>query len=245
MKLVSVKNSVTRSKGRDDARFYLPRKFNSEKYGTIKWCKLLKMADIPSSTITAKRFPDKLFSIINLEDVDEMEGEIARFHQIKGAAVKGGKRLLQSDDVIFARIEPSIFNRKYAIVPPELDGCLASTEFLIARPRRGVNSVYLHWALRGPWISEQLDPGILTGSTGRRRLSPSDFSKLLIPEASEEEQMSFSIDISTSRKTRKEYLDAADNVISEADEKVIKSLYEATPYEGIESFDTNQMNLLP
>lgn len=230
MRYITVKNSQTTQSGRDDARFYLPRSFNKEKYGSLKWCKISDLADTPASSITASRFPDKLFNIFNLEDVDEIEGEIIRIHQIKGKDVKGGKRLLFPNDVIFARIEPSIFNKKYAIVPNDVTECLASTEFLIARPKKGVSSFYLHWALRGHWIAEQLDPGILTGSTGRRRLSPEDFKDLLIPEASSDEQIEFGQNIVKYRALRREYLEKADNMLIELDEKIISDLFESKSF---------------
>lgn len=226
MRYVKVKNSDTINSGRDDSRFYLPRNFNKKKYGNLRWCKLEEIADISSSSLTASRFPNKVFNYFDLQDVDEVEGEITKFRQIKGRDIKGGKRLLQSNDVIFARIEPSIFNRKYAVVPEEIKECLTSTEFLVARPKDGSCSFYIHWALRGPWIAEQLDPGILTGSTGRRRLSKEDFKELLIPKSSIKDQLVFGDLILKKRAERRVLLERADQAITDLDEEIMKYLFE-------------------
>jgi type I restriction enzyme S subunit len=230
MRNVKVLNSDTVLAKRDDPRFYLPRNFNVEKYGTIKWCELGKMAKVPSSTLNPSKFPNKIFNYIDLADIDEVEGTIVRFQQKKGSEIKGGKRLILGGDVIFARIEPSIFNRKYAYLKSEDIECLGSTELLVARPKQGVSSVYLHWALRNEWVAEQLNPGILTGSTGRRRLKREDFESILIPELSKDEQQEIEEVILTSRAERQKYLELSDKVITDADTKVIKKLYKSKAF---------------
>lgn len=240
MRSITIKSSQAKLFKRDDPRFYLPREFNRDKYGTIKWCKLSKLANIhnANSTVTPSRFPDKEFNYIDLADIDEIEGEIVQVHKRVGAGIKGGKRLIYPGDVIFARIEPSIFNRKYAHYNPEIPSdsedseeammdqhmCIGSTELFVARPKEGVSGVYLHWALRGEWVAEQLNPGILTGSTGRRRLSKDDFADLLIPELSKNEQQEIETMILAGRSKRNEYLSLADSVITESDLKVLKRL---------------------
>lgn len=231
MRVASIPNSQTLSTKRDDPRFYLPRKFNREKYGQIKWCPVSKMAYIPSSTITPSRSPEKIFNYVDLAEVEEIEGEIVSIRQKKGKDISGAKVLFKSGDVIFARIEPSIFNRKYALVPADLGEAVGSTEFYIARPKQGVSSLYLHWALRGEWIAEQLNPGILRGSTGRRRLSREDFSKLLIPDVSSEEQQGIAEFILRSRARRRRLLELADAIISKADNSITEILYKAQAYE--------------
>lgn len=235
MRLATILNSQAIAAKRDDPRFYLPRKFNREKYGHIKWCHLSKMAHIPSSTITPSRYPDKIFNYVDLADVEEKEGEVTNVHQRKGKDITGGKVLFKSGDVIFARIEPSIFNRKYALVQAEIEEGVGSTEFYIARPKSGVSAVYLHWALRGDWVAEQLNPGILRGSTGRRRLSREDFSQLLIPDVSKEEQEEIEKLILHSRARRRRLLELADIVITKTDNIITEILYEASPYEDLEN----------
>ncbi|MEY8749667.1 hypothetical protein [Alkalicoccobacillus gibsonii] len=259
MRYAVVKNSTTKSSKRDDPRFYLPRKFNKKKYGEIKWCPLSKMADTPSSTINPSKEPNKIYKYIDLADIDEVEGEIIQYHERKGSDIKGNKRLILSGDLVFARIEPSIFNRKYAYFISDIknktesikenylfdnDICIGSTELFVARPKTDVSTVYLHWALRGEWISEQLNPGLLTGSTGRRRLSKDDFSNLLIPDISVETQKELEKMILDSRAKRSDYLNKADTIITETDAEIHKRLYykEPQPKES-EKLSNNQITL--
>lgn len=246
MRSITIKNSQAKLFKRDDPRFYLPREFNKDKYGTIKWCTLSKLADIDNSnsTLTPSRYPEKEFNYIDLADIDEVEGEIVQVHKKKGSEIKGGKRPIYPGDVVFARIEPSIFNRKYAYynpeIPEDVEGneetiieeymCIGSTELFVARPKKGVSGVYLHWALRGEWVSEQLNPGILTGSTGRRRLSKNDFANLVIPELSQAEQLEIEMMILTGRSKRNEYLNLAEVAITELDLKILKRLTVTEPF---------------
>lgn len=255
MRSITITNSQAKLFKRDDPRFYLPREFNKDKYGTIKWCTLSKLADInnSNSTVTPSRYPEREFNYIDLADIDEVEGEILQIHNKKGSEIKGGKRPIFPGDIVFARIEPSIFNRKYAHynpeIPEDLEGdeadiinkymCIGSTELFVARPKKGVSSIYLHWALRGEWISEQLNPGILTGSTGRRRLSKNDFANLLIPELSQAEQMEIEMMILAGRSKRNEYLTLAEAAITEADLKILKKLTVTSPF--VESTDNIQI----
>lgn len=243
MRSITVKNSETLTAKRDDARVFLPRAFSPEKYGHVSWSPLSKFAVTSSSTLTASRKPDDVFNYFDLKDVDGVEGEIVSIHQVKGENIKGGKRLVRGGDIIFARIEPSIFNRKYAIVPSGIGACLTSTEFFVARPKYGVNSLYLHWALRGQWVAEQLSPGILTGSTGRRRLKIDDFQNLLIPDVSVEIQAEIGTQVANARSRRKELLSMADNVIQETDNNMLLFLYDAKSYSDPDEFE--KVALLP
>lgn len=251
MRYIAIKNSQAKLSKRDDPRFYLPREFNKEKYGSIQWCPLSNLAVIhdANSTITPSREPDREFNYIDLADIDEIEGEIVQIHKKKGSEIKGGKRPILPGDVVFARIEPSIFNRKYAHYNPEIPEkleedeenadnsgvedqyiCIGSTELFVARPKKGVSSIYLHWALRGDWVAEQLSPGILTGSTGRRRLSKDDFAALLIPDLSSEEQIEIESMILSGRSKRNEYLTLADAAITESEIKILNRLTQTSPY---------------
>lgn len=241
MNHVTVKNSETLIKKRDDPRVYLPTKFNASKYGAITWCKLSKMADTPPSTVTPSRNPEKWYNYIDLADIEEVEGKITQVHKKQGKDINGGKVLMKNNDVIFARIEPSIFNRKYAIVPVEIDECVGSTEIYIARPKKGVSSIYLHWALRGEWIADQLNPGILRGSTGRRRLKREDFADLLIPDISIEDQKKIEAIINTGNQEKSKLLMRVENVMAKAQQEAIDLLSICDLFTEIEEDETEEV----
>ncbi|CAG1770302.1 hypothetical protein BAC3_00946 [uncultured bacterium] len=164
--------------GRDAPGFFL--------YGLVdgvaeikSWRKLEEIADIVRLSILPSRYPTYEFYHIGVPDVDAEHGEVGNVDRLLGGQIKGARIVIKGGDVIFARIEPSIYNRKTAIVP-NLGVCLGSTEFLVARPKQGMSSEYILWVLRNQWVAQQV-LGKMTGSTGRRRFEESDFAKLLIP----------------------------------------------------------------
>jgi hypothetical protein len=164
--------------GRDAPGFFLYGLQDTE--ASIKsWKTLDEMADIVHRSFNASRYPDHKFYHIGVPDVDAERGEVANIDRLPGKKIKGGKTIFRGGDIIFARIEPSIYNKKTAIVP-DVGDCLGSTELLAARPKEGTNVHYLLWALRSEWVAQQI-LGKMTGSTGRRRFEDVDFAKLLIP----------------------------------------------------------------
>lgn len=101
--------------------------------------------------------------------------------------IKGGKIKFKGGDIIFARIEPSIYNRKTALVPKSYDEVLGSTELYVVRTKKEYDNGYLLWALRSKLTQNQI-LGKMTGSTGRRRLPHTDFGNLMIPFVKREKQ---------------------------------------------------------
>ena len=164
--------------GRDAPGFFLYG-LSEEKEKISQWKDLEEIADVVRNTFLASKFPEQEFYLIELNDVDAVKGEVNNIQKVIGKNVKGGKVIFRSGDVIFARIEPSIYNKKTALVP-DVGECIGSTEFLVARPKDGTDTHFLLWILRSKWVEQQI-LGKMTGSTGRRRFEDSDFAKLKIP----------------------------------------------------------------
>jgi restriction endonuclease S subunit len=93
-----------------------------------------------------------------------------------------GRNIIKKGDILFARIEPSIFNKKYILVD-DLKGynyAFTSTEFYIVKARENVNLEFLFYMFYTTPVYNQVI-GKTTGSTGRRRLDKGVFETLLIP----------------------------------------------------------------
>ena len=106
-------------------------------------------------------------------------------------AVHVGKRWLQyteerndrngararAGDVLFARITPCLENGKVAQVQPELDRCGGSTEFIVLRGTEKCTSDFLYF-----WCTLKANRDkaaeLMTGTTGRQRLSWQDLGSL-------------------------------------------------------------------
>lgn len=94
-----------------------------------------------------------------------------------------GRSVVKSGDILFARIEPSIFNKKYVFAEDLKDHEYAytSTEFYVVTPDHNVVDPYYIYAMFFcAFVFNQVQ-GKTTGSSGRRRLPPDSFRDLQIP----------------------------------------------------------------
>lgn len=101
-----------------------------------------------------------------------------------------GRSIVRPGDVLFARIEPSIFNKKYVLVDDLLghEYAYTSTEFYVVTPISGVTiAEYVHAMFFSSFVYLQ-SRGMTTGSSGRRRLDVEQFRALKFPLAAIAEQ---------------------------------------------------------
>jgi hypothetical protein len=224
MKSTLVVSKLMIQERRDDARFFLPREFSVEDYPSVKWCQLTKLATVPKRNFTANKPPnrEKIFNLINVADVDEKEGTIKEVHSIKGSEVRGTKSLAKAGELIFARIEPSIYNKKSAIVPNNISELICSTELIVLSPKRGVDPAFLLWILRSDWFASQVTENLMRGSTGRRRLSYTDLLRLYVPDIPSEVQWKVAEMVAMAHHEREKKLIEADDVLRRLDKDVKK-----------------------
>lgn len=123
---------------------------------------------------------ETLVPYVGLPECDQTEvREVAMrpYREVKGRSV------IRPGDILFARIEPSIFNKKYVLVD-DLKGheyAYTSTEFYVVSHRPGVSvTEYIYSMLFCSFVYAQ-SQGKTTGSSGRRRLDPDHFRSLKIP----------------------------------------------------------------
>lgn len=112
---------------------------------------------------------------IAMEAVDEWKREITRYDN-KGS--RGGVRA-RAGDVLLARITPSLENGKTAIVPTNIPRCGGSTEFIVIRGKKGVNTELAYWIATSHSV-RKIAIGSMHGSTGRQRVSANDFASIRI-----------------------------------------------------------------
>ncbi|MDX1522963.1 MAG: hypothetical protein R3264_15145, partial [Anaerolineae bacterium] len=132
---------------------------------------------------------------------------------LSGHEIRANKTIFKGNDVVFARIEPCIYNRKIALIPPEVDEALGSTELFVARAKEGkALPEFLLWLLRSELVQRQIQ-GHMTGTTGRRRLPPQAFTQLKFPKISLELQKDIAKECSHYRNRAKALrIEAQDDV---------------------------------
>ena len=108
-------------------------------------------------------------------------------------AVKVGKRFVdyfeprgersgaraKSGDVLFARITPCLENGKVAQIQVGVGACGGSTEFIVVRGSEIIDSDFIYfWATLES--TRDLAAGLMTGTTGRQRLSATDLGEIAL-----------------------------------------------------------------
>ena len=143
--------------------------------------KLKNISSVNPSRNKPKFKDDDLVPYVGLPETDEHTREIVNVVLRPYKEVKG-RSVILPNDILFARIEPSIFNQKY-IFAGDLKGynfAFTSTEFYIIE-QKSVNIKYIFTLLFTDYVFNQVK-GKTTGSTGRRRLDLSAFNNIEIPK---------------------------------------------------------------
>ena len=192
--------------------------FDKSQYPNVQWTSLKEVANLPTKNEVASKQPDKYFSYIGMPDIDNIYGEV-NISEIPGKSIKANKIIIQGNDVVFARIEPCIYNLKIALIPSDIDKALGSTELLIARPKSDTLPAFLFWILRSQLIQQQI-LGQVTGTTGRRRLPKQVFASLQIPVVSREEQKLIADEAMQRKDVAKALWVEAEKIITDARELV-------------------------
>jgi len=166
-----------------------------------------------------------LVPYIGLPETDEKSLRIKRILLRAYKDVKG-RNITHLGDILFARIEPSIYNKKYIFVD-NLEGynyAFISTEFHVINPKEDkINPIYLYWYLHSGLGYYQIF-GKLTGATGRRRLEQRELKSFIIilPQRNVQEKVAQEIKSRLDRVNR--LRDEAKQIFLEAKQKIERIL---------------------
>jgi hypothetical protein len=141
-----------------------------------------ELADIVPGTVNPhnKAHRATTFQYIDLAEVDEVLGAIMSYRELPGQLIGSTKVRFKKGDILFAKIRPSIDNKKVAFVYQELENAIASTEFLVLSAQEGVDPYYLHAAMRSDEFTQSVI-NTVGGDTGRQRIKPSQLLQIGIP----------------------------------------------------------------
>ncbi len=135
---------------------------------------------INSNTAPEPASDDTLVPYIGLPECNQTsirEVVMRPYGEVKGRAI------VKPGDVLFARIEPSIFNKKYVLAEDLLghEYAYTSTEFYVVTAIPGVSlAEYVHAMFFSSFVFVQ-SRGMTAGSSGRRRLDLSQFRAIKFP----------------------------------------------------------------
>lgn len=219
-----------------------PLFFISQPQDTENFTPLSKIALVNPNRQKPKLGIDEPVPYVGLPETDD--GEIKEVLYRPYKEVKG-RGIFIKDDVLFARIEPSVFNKKY-IYADDLrnnDYAFTSTEFYVVKAKEDIDPKFIFYMFFTAPVFEQIK-GKTTGSTGRRRLDKGSFEKLLIPFPSKETRAKAVEILDQAHKQRREKLKQADELLSSIDGYVRQQLgIDYTEPEEEKIYTVNAQNL--
>lgn len=163
-----------------------------EQIGDFEQQPLGNFVDVISRSVNPRssKYAGQTFEYIDLREVDDIYGYILTFKVNQGSEIGSAKHRFQKNDLLFAKIMPSLANKKIALVTQDVTNAVASTEFIVLRKKAqaDINLYYLFRALRSDYFTRQATANV-TGATGRQRISPSRLLELQIIVPPEEIQI--------------------------------------------------------
>jgi type I restriction enzyme M protein len=210
-------------KSRLDSPYYKPLLGVKKNYQQLK---LLEQI----SEINPKREPPSSIQsedsvpYVGLPETDEKTGEITQILKREYKEVKG-RNIIQNGDILFARIEPSVYNKKTILVEGlKEEYAFTSTEFHVVRAKERTNQKFLFYMLRENDFVYQQVFGKVIGTTGRRRLDIRAFRDFLIPLPSRHIQDKIASIMDEAYRLKKEKEAEAEKLLNSIDEYVLTEL---------------------
>lgn len=167
---------------------------------------------------------DVLVPYIGLPETSELSNSITEII-LRPFKEVGGRNIIYIGDILFARIEPSIFNKKYILVD-DLQGyeyAFTSTEFYIIEILDNILRDFIFHSLFFSNIYSQFF-GKTTGSTGRRRLDRNIFENISFSIPSKKVQEKIVEKLNYLRKKEAEINIQSSNIINKIDDYLLSEL---------------------
>ncbi|HEY4478836.1 MAG TPA: N-6 DNA methylase [Candidatus Paceibacterota bacterium] len=141
--------------------------------------KIADIAYISEDRINPNNSPERVFKYIQFSHVEKRLGNIVSWDELSGEEVPSrGRLLLREGDVIAATVKDSEEN--VAIVPPALDGEIASTGFLVLRPKEGMTREALYVLLRLKTTFNQIR--WMVSGTIQPAIKDEDYIEIVVPK---------------------------------------------------------------
>jgi restriction endonuclease S subunit len=191
----------------------LPKKISHGK-------RLKEIAFVNPSRPRPKFESEELVPYVGLPETDEHTKAIVQV-ALRPYKEIAGRNIIYPNELLFARIEPSVFNKKY-ILTEDLKGhpfAFTSTEFYVVKGRE-VSNKFLMAAFHSNYVFSQV-AGKTTGSTGRRRLDNDVFENLIIPVPDKQEQDKIIKIYDNAFDLRRKNEAEAENLLSSIDDYLI------------------------
>ena len=129
---------------------------NAERYRGLQLEKYLQMEDtvgivgslLKKKYSPAKDSPEEQFDLIRIDDLPNQPWQVETVRTEKGKHITGTFFEVQENDILIARLGPTILNAKFILCPKQERRTIASAEFLVLRCNQRYQPEAVLWLLR-------------------------------------------------------------------------------------------------
>nr|VFJ43587.1 MAG: type I restriction enzyme M protein [Candidatus Kentron sp. FM]VFJ44396.1 MAG: type I restriction enzyme M protein [Candidatus Kentron sp. FM]VFK06270.1 MAG: type I restriction enzyme M protein [Candidatus Kentron sp. FM] len=219
------KASFLRQKGRIDPLYYQP----GEAAQRLRVAKdsgqavsLTELTEAISETISRSNKNKSVVRYIEVNDTDKQTGEILRFREYEVRKLPSrAKFIIRENNILIPNHRNSIkAKRSVVLVPPEYDGAVCTSRFIVLRPR--IPALYLYYILNLEFIKEAM-LRLVTGSSSTE-VKFAQLSDIYVPMP-EGEDFDLFIDDVVRLREETDHLEMAINEKKKALESLFLGLY--------------------
>lgn len=148
-----------------------------------KWQTIKDIGTVKLNTLTPSDDGNKErdFTLLRIDDLPNKPFKTA-IRTVKGSQVEGNLQHIKTNDVLVARLAPTITNKKIVIAPESNIPIIGSNEFIRLTCNEENNPVFVCYLLRTEFYTKLMLSKSRGSTPSRYRLSRADFEKLPFPK---------------------------------------------------------------
>jgi type I restriction enzyme S subunit len=135
-----------------------------------------------------KEAPAEDWDWIRIDDLPNNPWQVESVRTHLGQDIKGSFFEVRENDILIARLGPTILNAKFVICPKTPRRTVASSEFLVVRCNKAVDPVAVLWILRSALYREIMYLRSRGGTPSRFRLDGLDLLTIPFPTLNDHQQ---------------------------------------------------------
>jgi restriction endonuclease S subunit len=203
--------------------------FNPERYANqiqfdrfVDWIKINNIGQIYRDTFTPEKTnPENIYSLMRIDDLTNNPIS-AVTRNVKGKDVNGTILKVQTNDVLIARLGPTIENRKFILAPKSNFELISSNEFICLRCNEKNNPYFILHLLKTDFYKKLMIQKTRGATPSRRRLSHKDFGELPFPQIDISIQNKIAEEVKRRMQKAERLQKEAKHLLKESKEKVEK-----------------------
>lgn len=148
----------------------------------------------------AKDAPDEQFDWIRIDDLPNQPWQVETIRTAMGGEITGALFEVQENDILIARLGPTILNAKFVVCPELSRRTVASGEFLVLRCTQDYQPEAVLWVLRTASYREMMYMRTRGATPSRFRLNGNDLTSIPFPEIDDALQSVIAEEVHTRRE---------------------------------------------